>query len=187
MPRDPAPLGIIIIRILLPTLLACPIQRRVNSHPPLVRYCTQACLRGLYSRSDLDLNCSNIFSHQRHPSDGRHPLSRRNLVQLVSRQLNKNPDNCCRPLGKGGIHGSLFAVTLNMYGYTFLVKGPSTILYEGDIYSMLRRFQRSAVPVYLGDIHLQERVYFLSPFSTIIHMSLMAWGGEPTDDEYYSD
>lgn len=52
---------------------------------------------------------------------------------------------------------------------------------------MLQRLQGSAIPVYLGDIFLQERVYFLDHFTTIIHMSLIAWGGEPIEDESYSE
>lgn len=163
-------------------------SRYGQSRAPNCQYCTQACLRGLYIQSDLDPRCPNIFSHQKHSGDGRHPLSRRNLVQLVSQQLNRDPDHCCRPLGKRGIHGSLFVVTLDNYGYTFVAKGTEyNSHYEGDIYSMLQRLQGSAIPVYLGDIFLQERVYFLDHFTTIIHMSLIAWGGEPIEDESYPE
>jgi hypothetical protein len=82
------------------------------------------------------------------------------------------------PLWKGGLHGPLFAITLEAYGYTFVGKGTTySSLFEDDVYRKLRHLQGSAVPVYLGDIHLQRNVYCLDPERIIAHMSLMAYGG----------
>ena len=125
--------------------------------------------------------------HQKHSNDGRHPLSRLRLVELTSRQLNSDPDHCCRPLWKEGIHGSLFAITLDTYGYTFVGKGTEySSHYEGDVYQKLQALQGSAVPVYLGDIYLRKNVYYLDSGRVIIHMSLMAWGGDTIWDANYS-
>ncbi|KAF7594887.1 hypothetical protein BBP40_007921 [Aspergillus hancockii] len=159
-----------------------------QSRPPNQEYCTQACLRGLFSQSQLDPNCPNFLLHRKYSTDGQHLLSCSNLVELVSQQLNNNPDCCCRPLQKEGIHGSMFAITLEKYGYTFVGKGTEyNSVYEGEIYQKLRRLQGSAVPVYLGDIFLRENVYFLGPTRVIIHMSLMAWGGVALKDADLAD
>lgn len=161
-------------------------QSSGQKRAPNPDYCTQACLRGLSLQSDLDSKCPNMSSHRKHSSDGRHPLSRLDLVKLVSKQLNKDPAHCCRPLGEGGLHGSIFAITLDMYGYTFIGKGTEyNSLYEGNIYQILQHLQGSAVPVYLGDIYLRDNVYFLDPFRVIIHMSLMAWAGKDLEGERY--
>lgn len=161
-------------------------QSSGQKRAPNPEYCTQACLRGLCLRLDLDSKCPNMLSHREHSSDGRHPLSRLDLVKLVSKQLNKDPDHCCRPLGEGGLHGFIFAITLDMYGYTFIGKGTEyNSLYEGNIYQILQHLQGSAVPVYLGDIYLRDKAYFLDPFRVIIHMSLMAWAGEDLEGERY--
>ena len=162
-------------------------QSSSQKRAPNPEYCTQTCLRGLCLQSDLDSKCPNMSLHRKHSSDGRHPLSRLDLVKLVSNQLNKDPDHCCRPLGEGGLHGFIFAITLDMYGYTFIGKGTEyNSLYEGNIYQILQHLQGSAVPVYLGDIYLRDNVYFLDPFRVIIHMSLMAWAGEDLEGERYS-
>lgn len=98
----------------------------------------------------------------------------------MQHQLNQDPEHGCSPLfGKEGLHGAIFALTLHPYGYTFVGKGTTyKSAYEGKIYEHLKSLQGSAVPVYLGDIYLQKSVYYLRPDYVIIHMGLMAWGGE---------
>ncbi|ODM16448.1 hypothetical protein SI65_07955 [Aspergillus cristatus] len=151
-----------------------------QTRAPNPEYCTQACLRGLCFQANLDPRCPNFYTHQEQSG-------RLELINLVSRQLNEDPDHCCQPLGKERLHGSLFAITLDTYGYTFVDKGTEyDSHYEGDIYQMLKQLQGTAIPVYLGDIYLRESVYFLGPFCEIIHMSLMAWVGESIDDKHYS-
>jgi hypothetical protein len=55
-------------------------------------------------------------------------------------------------MGKEGLHSSLFTITLDAYGYTFVGKGTEyTSNYEARIYQALRALQGYAVPVYLGD------------------------------------
>ncbi|PYI02208.1 hypothetical protein BO78DRAFT_464138 [Aspergillus sclerotiicarbonarius CBS 121057] len=141
------------------------------------RFCTQSCLRGLSSQSEFDDNCPNIHLHQRHSSDHRHPLSRSALVECIQNQLDRDIDSCY-PIGKEGLHGSIFVITLQGYGYTLIGKGTEYLsTLEGSIYQKLEPVQGLAVPVYLGDINLQK-VYYLDSGREIIHMSLMAWGGE---------
>ncbi|KAH2020787.1 hypothetical protein KXV43_002563 [Aspergillus fumigatus] len=149
-----------------------------ESRRPNREYCTQKCLRGLVCGLRLDLKCPNAQLHRTWSNDGQHPISHLKFVKLISQQLNRDPDNRCMPLWKGGLHGSLFAITLEAYGYTFVGKGTTySSVFEGDVYRKLRHLQGSAVPVYLGDIHLQRNVYCLGPKRIIVHMSLMAYGG----------
>ncbi|PYI30276.1 hypothetical protein BP00DRAFT_437024 [Aspergillus indologenus CBS 114.80] len=132
----------------------------------------------LVSGSELDPKCPNFQSHRTQSKTSGHPITRLKLIRLASQQLNHDPDNLCLPLWKGGLHGSLFAITLEVYGYTFVGKGTTyNSHYEGDVYHKLKSVQGSAVPVYLGDIYFKQNDYFLETSRVIIHMSLMAHGG----------
>ena len=145
---------------------------------PNSQYCTQKCLHGLVRGLSLDLKCPNAQLHRARSNDGKHPVSSLKFVKLVSQQLNYDPDNRCMPLWKGGLHGSLFAITLEAYGYTFVGKGTTySSHFESDVYRKLRYLQGFAVPVYLGDIYLKRNVYCLDPKRIIVHMSLMAYDG----------
>ncbi|KAL1957288.1 hypothetical protein VTO42DRAFT_6194 [Malbranchea cinnamomea] len=158
---------------------AYPLER-----PPRTEYCTQKCLLGLSKRSSFDDACPNVEVHRRCSADQRHPIDRSEFTKLMQRQLNQDPDHGCRPLvGKEGLHGALFKLTLDPYGYTFVGKGTTYKSdYEGRIYQHLKELQGSAVPVYLGDIYLTEMIYYLRPDYEVIHMCLMAWGGEDLGD-----
>jgi hypothetical protein len=136
----------------------------------------------------LDLECPNAHLHGARSDDRRHPVPLLKFLQLVSQQLNSDPDNRCIPLWKGGLHGSLFAITLEGYGYTFVGKGTTySSHFEGDVYRKLKHIQGSAVPVYLGDIYLSRNVYCLDPKRIIVHMSLMAYGGVRLETSGRSD
>ncbi|KAL1953417.1 hypothetical protein VTO42DRAFT_2824 [Malbranchea cinnamomea] len=153
---------------------------RRPDRPPRTKYCTQKCLLGVIRRSSFDDACPNVEDHRRCSADQSHPIDRSQLISLMERQLNQDPDHGCRPLaGKEGLHGALFKLTLEPYGYTFVGKGTTyESNYEGKIYEHLKELQGSAVPVYLGEIYLREMVYYLRAFCAIIHMTLMAWGGD---------
>ena len=43
-------------------------------------------------------------------------------------------------------------------------------LFEGDVYRKLRHLHGTAIPVYLGDIHLQRNFYCLGPERIIVHV-----------------
>ncbi|KAK2787209.1 hypothetical protein FQN52_007298 [Onygenales sp. PD_12] len=150
-------------------------QKQPNSE-----YCTQKCLLGLINRMPFDDACPNIQVHRQHSGTEYHPIDGRQVTLKLERQLNNNPDHCCRPLpGKEGLHGALFALTLDPYGYTFVGKGTTySSNYESKVYEHLRSVQGSAIPVYLGDIYLTKSVYYLRPDYVIVHMGLMAWGGQ---------
>ncbi|PYH87604.1 hypothetical protein BO71DRAFT_454579 [Aspergillus ellipticus CBS 707.79] len=151
-------------------------SHRVRGQPSNYTFCTQSCLRGLRAQSELDDKCPNVNLHRRHSNNGRHPISRDVLVELIDQQLHQNLDSCS-PMGKEGLHGSLFAIQLQTHGYTVIGKGTEYhSRHEGTIYSRLKSLQGSAIPVYLGDIDMRN-VYYTDSGREIIHMSLMAWGG----------
>lgn len=105
-------------------------------------YCTQKCLHGLVSGSVLDLKCPNASLHETRSKNGRHPISHLKFIKLVSQQLNRDPENCCVPLWKGGLHGPLFIITLEAYGYNFLGKGTTYSSHcEGDVYRKLKTYK----------------------------------------------
>jgi hypothetical protein len=86
-------------------------------------------------------------------------------------------------MGKEGLHSSLFTITLDAYGYTFVGKGTEyTSDYEASIYQALRALQGYTVPVYLGDIYLRQNIYYL-PSLAIVHISLMSWGGKALKED----
>jgi hypothetical protein len=99
-------------------------------------------------------------------------------VQLILRQLTLNPDNRCEPLGKQGARSTLFKLTLESYGYTFVAKGTVTafkadLKHEGLVYRHLSEVQGELIPVYLENISLVHP-YFLDVGVRIVHMLLMS-------------
>ncbi|KAH7364889.1 hypothetical protein BKA65DRAFT_145816 [Rhexocercosporidium sp. MPI-PUGE-AT-0058] len=146
------------------------------------QYCTQACLLGLVRKRPLDDACPNFNAHRAHGTGNHHPLGRKALAKLISHQLAEDPENGCKPLGKQGARGTLFRLTLEWYGYTFVAKGTVTafeakLKHEGLVYRHLDEVQGELVPVYLGNISL-VRPYFLDVGVRIVHMLFMSWGGE---------
>ncbi|EGD99799.1 hypothetical protein TESG_07136 [Trichophyton tonsurans CBS 112818] len=140
-------------------------------------YCTQRCLRGLISRLPLDPKCPNTELHKYKSKGSFHSLSLPKALALMESQINDDPDSC-RYLKKGGIHGSIFALTLKGYGYTCIGKGTSyRSKHEAHIYGLLEPLQGITVPIFLGDVHFTKSKYFLLD-RTIVQLSLMAWGGK---------
>ncbi|PYI14490.1 hypothetical protein BO99DRAFT_450171 [Aspergillus violaceofuscus CBS 115571] len=178
------------------TLLSSPIQdrgkrqrtsrsphqsHRVPGQTSKYNFCTQLCLRGLVRRSELDDKCPNVDLHRMKPEDRRHTISRDTLIKLVEQQLNADLDSCT-PIGKEGLHGSIFAIQLQTHGYAMIGKGTDYHSdREGIIYRKLESLQGFAVPIYLGDINLQG-VYYTHSGREIIHLSLMAWGGRALEE-----
>lgn len=96
---------------------------------------------------------------------------------MLKQQLNKDPDYGCTPMGGCGSYGAPFKITCSAYGYTMVGKGTTSRLWkvvsrEAEIYSVLRRVQGSAVPVFLGPIDLAH-IYFLHGGGEIRHMLLI--------------
>ena len=101
----------------------------------------------------------------------------------MKKQLDKNIDRNCTPMGGCGASGAPFKVTCAAYGYTVVGKGTTScrwpeLLREAEVYRVLQQAQGSAVPVFLGAIDL-EKTYFLHGAGAIRHMLLMGWGGKP--------
>ncbi|KAH2761581.1 hypothetical protein KXW10_000403 [Aspergillus fumigatus] len=70
-------------------------------------------------------------------------------------------------MGKEGLHGSQFAITLDAYGYAFVAKGTEyTSNYKARIYQALKALQG----------------YYL-PTRAIVHTTLMSWGGKALKED----
>ncbi|KAI5865812.1 hypothetical protein GGS23DRAFT_603329 [Durotheca rogersii] len=170
-------------------------QRAVSSwlpnpvRRPTLKYCTQACLRGLANQSKLDPGCPNMRLHRGIGSGDGHRISSAKLCTLVQQQLAKNLSDRCESLLKFGMFGAvgtLFKLSLDGYGYTFVAKGVTsrqrgTLEHEATIYHHCRRLQGTVIPVYLGIITL-ERAYPLPNLSVVKHMMLLSWGGTSLKD-----
>jgi len=144
-------------------------------------FCTQQCILGLQLNGPLDVNCPNASLHRRDGNDTRHPVTAKDFVHQLNKQLNEDIDHNCTPFGDCGSFGAPFKVVCARYGYTLLGKGTTTHLWkdvkrEAVAYQILRKAQGSAVPVFLGTIDLAMS-YFLHGAGAIRHMLLMAWGG----------
>ncbi|OQD78749.1 hypothetical protein PENANT_c084G07588 [Penicillium antarcticum] len=147
-------------------------------------FCTQRCLLGLQTGKSLDELCPNLNHHRRgQNAPTQHPVSAKDLMLSLKRQLDENIDRCI-PLGGCGSYGAPFKLTCMKYGYTVIGKGTTSGLWEevsreAQVYQILRKAQGSAVPVFLGTIDL-AKIYFLHGAGQIRHMLVMGWGGEST-------
>lgn len=110
---------------------------------------------------ELDPECPNLSFHQNHSSNGRHPLSRSDVVELVSEQLNCEPDHCCRPMGKEGLHCSLFAITLDVYGYTFIGKGTEYASITKPEFTKHSKLCKGTLSLYISEISTCGRTYVI--------------------------
>ena len=104
-----------------------------------MQYCTQGCLRGLLEGGLLDEMCPNVRDH----GESHHRIDQRTFLNLIRRQLSKDLDNDCEPVGVHGARGALFKVRLTSHGYTLAAK--CTVIHfigylkrEADIYKHLR-------------------------------------------------
>ncbi|ODM18579.1 hypothetical protein SI65_05196 [Aspergillus cristatus] len=144
-------------------------------------FCTQRCLLGLQQGGQLDDDCPNVMLHKKSRDGMQHAINSTTLVQRLKKQLDKNIDHNCTPMGNCGASGAPFKVTYAKYGYTVVGKGTTScrwpeLLREAEVYHVLQQAQGSAVPVFLGAIDL-KKTYFLHGAGTIRHMLLMGWGG----------
>ncbi|OJJ79294.1 uncharacterized protein ASPGLDRAFT_52756 [Aspergillus glaucus CBS 516.65] len=146
-------------------------------------FCTQRCLLGLQLGGQLDDDCLNVLLHKQSEDSRLHAIDLTTLVRYVKKQLDKNIDRNCTPMGSCGASGAPFKVTCAAYGYTVVGKGTTScrwpeLLREAEVYRVLQQAQGSAVPVFLGAIDL-KKTYFLHGAGAIRHMLLMGWGGKP--------
>ncbi|RMD44474.1 hypothetical protein DV735_g754, partial [Chaetothyriales sp. CBS 134920] len=158
-------------------------------------YCTMKCLLGVKHGRALDPACPNYQHHQQgRQNEGRHELDATTLACQLEEQLERCRDHYCKPLfipGERhlvrlqGAHGAMFKVTLARYGYTFVAKGTIEgfihhLLRESKMYKYLVHVQGSATPVHLGNIVLRRP--YREPGQKIVHMLLLAWGGDALDE-----
>ncbi|KAF3484070.1 uncharacterized protein GIQ15_03394 [Arthroderma uncinatum] len=161
-------------------------RQRSPDREPNRRYCTQRCLVGLANKSALDLACPNIMVHQQMSHDGKHPISKERVATLLDAQLNKDRDNGCWELRRGGARGILFKMTLADYGYTFVGKGTIEkmiphLQHEFQVYEYLSKLQGNLIPVCLGRVNLQKP-FITDGLDYIVHYLLLSWAGESQDD-----
>ena len=150
-------------------------------------FCTQQCLKGLVEGGHLDQSCPNAADHRgkRHESN-QHRLNRQTFLNLLHKQLERNRDDDCYPLGKQGARGALFKVTLTSHGYTVAAKGTvaafvKDLQHERQVYQRLTDIQGICVPVCLGSLDL-ARPYYYDIGVLIVHMMILSWAGESLDD-----
>lgn len=157
-------------------------QQRGQGRQHTNRFCTQRCLLGLRQGGRLDDACSNVSLHRQGPGGDQHRINAAQLVQMLKRQLDRDPNHYCRPMGSCGSYGAPFKITCATYGYTILGKGTTSWIWEEvsrevEIYRILQRVQGSAVPVFLGTIDMAH-IYFLHGAGRIQHMLLIGWAGK---------
>ncbi|KAK9233862.1 hypothetical protein V1525DRAFT_115382 [Lipomyces kononenkoae] len=159
-----------------------------SDRQPTRQYCTQACLLGLKRGWYLDENCPNVSLHRTVEGSITHPISASEFASIVGERLRENPYRDCVALdpygvlGKIGAIGALFKLELAPYGYTFVGKGTQSVhlrclQHESLVYSRLESLQGKVVPVHLGIVNLASG-YVLPGAARVLHMMLMAWGGE---------
>ncbi|KAL2889489.1 hypothetical protein HOO65_020031 [Ceratocystis lukuohia] len=152
--------------------------------PPQPEYCSQKCLLGVVNGSFLDASCPNSHLHWQYSasSDGKHPLTLAQLVDVIQTQLDTNLDSDCEvQRHKSGLFGTLVKLTAHPYGYTFVGKGMMDlglpfIHHELQVYSRLRPIQGVFVPVCLGHVSMQQTLNV--EFLPIRQMLLMSYAGE---------
>lgn len=155
--------------------------------PWKMRYCTQACLRGMQLQESLDDKCPNFGLHReaahRH-GHRKHPLTVEEVAKLVTGQLAVSPDQDCECLDKYGMygrHGVMFKITLTGYGYTFVGKAVrasdrEVLEQEETIYNKAHKVQGRLVPVFLGVIDLENSIP-LHSYVLVSHMMLLSYAG----------
>lgn len=118
----------------------------------------------------------------------RHPIDHAQFLELLQQQLQQTLDDDIAPLGKEGLRGVLFKVTLREYGYTFVGKGTVQAFirhleHEAAVYERLRPIQGVHVPVLLGAVDLRalQRTYYYAHRVYIIHMTFMSLGGHDAE------
>lgn len=161
-------------------------QKMQNQPDTPRQYCTQKCLLGIVSGFAIDQECPNAPFHPHHGM--RHAINSRSEFQdLVQQQLGKDLDHDCQPLKLQGARGAMFKIRLVSHGYVFVGKGTveafiSDLWGEGQMYIWMQRLQGTAIPVYLGNIHLIN-FYHLDIGVTILHMLFLSWGGQMIDKD----
>ncbi|KAJ5902656.1 hypothetical protein N7495_003184 [Penicillium taxi] len=131
----------------------------------------------------LDYCCPNVKLHRRGQDFINYPINSEDLIPLLKAQLDENIDRCI-PFGNCGAYGASFKLICAEYGYVFVGKGTTSVLWkevsrEAQVYHILQKAQASAVPVFLDQIDL-AKVCFLHGAGEIRHMLIIGWGGNST-------
>ncbi|KAF2626984.1 hypothetical protein BU25DRAFT_440232 [Macroventuria anomochaeta] len=150
------------------------------------QYCTQNCMLGLVKGGSLDFTCPNVKRHGTH----HHLISLTTFLKRIRKQLARDLDRNCDPIGLHGACGVPFCVRLDSHGYTVVAKAcPTYFVYrlrwEATVYDVLRPIQGTHVPVYLGNVDL-EVPYYYEGIAELVHMMFLSYGGKRMDKQLAS-
>ena len=124
---------------------------RRERYPLLIILHTSLFIRA-YTKHHLDNAYLNVSAYHAHGTSNHYALGRKSIIKLILHQLAENPGNRCESLGKQGTYSTLFTLTLESYGYTFITKGTVTaftakLKHEGLVYWHLDEVQGELIPV----------------------------------------
>lgn len=143
-------------------LMQCLIDT-TNGPTRVVRYyatnplCTPKCLKGLLRGSRLDPACPNVGDH----GDGYHKIDGEQFKDYLQNQLtSQSPQFELQPLHIAGDGNQFLRGTLEVYGYSFLVKAAEShaeerLEAEFDLYERLTPLQGICIPICVGLLDLK--------------------------------
>jgi serine/threonine protein kinase len=122
-------------------------------------------------------------AHYRFQRQLQQSIDRPTFLKLIREQLSTDLDTDCDPVGIHGARGALFKVTLTSHGYTVAAKCTvidfvSDLKHEAAVYTHLHPIQGIHIPVYLGNVDLQEP-YDYDGIAKLVHMMFLSFGGRP--------
>lgn len=152
-------------------------------------FCITECLLGVQHKGKLDHNCPNMEFHRLSTGLENHQIGSADLVRMLKVQLDKNLEDYFQRMDR---HDTIrdnrpawampFKITLMPYGYTVVGKGSVQenwergLRWEEKIYQTLQSIQGSAIPVFLGSMHLKEG--YICEQKRINHFLLLSWAGD---------
>ena len=147
-----------------------------NRQRNLGRFCTPQCLMGIIRGGKLDQTCPNAKEHGR----GRHRLNHETFMQKMQQLLHDQLDYC-EEMNIHGARGAFFKIKLPGFGYIVVAKATGVecvgdLIHESEIYRRLLPIQGKYIPVHLGDIKVNEMLYYAGAVR-IVHMMLLSFGG----------
>ncbi|KAI7970152.1 hypothetical protein EIK77_008379 [Talaromyces pinophilus] len=160
---------------------------RTNGPTRVVRYyatnpfCTPKCLKGLLRGGRLDPACPNVGDH----GDEYHEIDGEQFVDYLEDQLTSQlPQFELQPLHIAGNGNQFLRGTLEIYGYSFLVKAAEShaeerLEAEFDLYEWLTPLQGICIPICVGllDLKTSRNTTLIYNRRTTGKMLIMSWEG----------
>lgn len=98
----------------------------------------------------------------------------RTFFKLSRRQLSKNLDSNCEPIGVHGAYGAPFRIHCSCQSHAHLVREPPRA--RGSYLRTTRPIQSTRVPVYLGSVDI-EKPYRYESIAEPDRMMFLSYGG----------